>query len=58
MNTISLMIFLLLCFLFLGNGIYQGVANDSWTALLIAIIVIIFGARSMWKRQNKKRPRD
>lgn len=53
MNKVSLVLFLILCLLFLSHGIYQGVANDQWTSLTFAIIVIALGSYSMLRKKRK-----
>ncbi|WP_167449482.1 hypothetical protein [Halobacillus trueperi] len=53
MNKISLVLFLILCLLFLSHGLYQGVANGQWTSLTFAIIVIALGAYSMLRKKRK-----
>ncbi|MGI8313568.1 LPXTG cell wall anchor domain-containing protein [Halobacillus mangrovi] len=54
MNKVSLFIFILLSILFIANGLYQGLVNDSWQALIFGIIVIILGIFSFRKKKKKK----
>ncbi|ARI75881.1 hypothetical protein HM131_03135 [Halobacillus mangrovi] len=54
MNKISLLIFIFLSILFIANGLYQGLVNDSWQALIFGVIVIILGTYSFNKKKKKK----
>lgn len=53
MNKVSLILFLILCVLFLTHGIYQGVAQDQWTSLTIAIIIVVMGSYSMIRKNRQ-----
>ncbi|MBA2175071.1 hypothetical protein H0266_09220 [Halobacillus locisalis] len=53
MNKATLVIFTILCLLFIANGLYRGIAHDQWTSMMIAIVVIVFGGYRLVKKQKK-----
>ncbi|MBN8236205.1 hypothetical protein JF544_13145 [Halobacillus kuroshimensis] len=53
MNKATLIVFLVLCLLFLTRGLYIGVSHGEWTSLIIALLIIAFGSYRLYKKNQK-----